>query len=353
MILQIMQIGIIGLPNVGKSTLFQILTKKQVAISNYPFCTIDPNVGVVKVPDSRLKKIAKLVPGIRVLPAQVEFSDIAGLVRNAHKGEGLGNQFLARIREVDAIIHVVRGFSDPNIQNTEKNINPERDIKIINSELALADLAAVQKRIEKTRRAGEDKEKIKELEFLKKLEKYLKKRDLIKDKKFNKEEERIIHSLSLLTSKPTIQLLNCDENRRPEENPKIDLALPLRLELEISELPAKEQKEYRDELNLKETGINKLIRSSFKILDLITFYTIKGTKQLRAWPVPSGILAPKAAGRVHTDFEQGFIKAEVANWQELIVAGSWVKAHDLGLIKTKGKDYIVRDGDVIEFKFKT
>lgn len=349
-----MQIGIIGLPNVGKSTLFRTLTKKQVEISNYPFCTIDPNVGVVAVPDQRLFKIAKLLPQAQVLPAHIEFVDIAGLVRNAHQGEGLGNQFLAQIREVNALVHVVRGFLDPNIQNTEKGINPKRDIEIINHEILMADLETVRKRLEKTNplaRSG-DKSQIQELELLTKLEHALLQGKLVKDLRLSAQGQKILDDLFLLTQKPTIYLLNTDE-KQPLERPKyIDLALPLRLELEIAELPTREQAVYCQELGLAQEGINALITEGFQILKLITFYTFKGGKQLRAWPISQGISAPQAAGIIHSDFEAGFIKAEVINWRKLLKAGSWQTARERGWLKTKGKNYVVQDGDIAEFKFK-
>jgi len=357
-----LSVGIVGLPNVGKSTLFKALTKKQVNIANYPFCTVDPNIGVVKVPDERLEKLAKISNSARIVPTIIEFVDIAGLVRGANKGEGLGNQFLAKIREVDAIVQVVRVFEDKEILHVDKNVDPKRDIETINLELIMKDLETIEKRIDKVRREAKtgEKEKIKELEILEKIKNYLEKSKLLNQFDFNEFENKIIKEMGLLTAKPMLIAFNNKiENRKKDEElleflKSLGLNLgfvqiDMKLEADLGELNEEDKKSYRKELGIKEDGIDNLIKSSYKLLNLITFLTT-GPDETRAWTVKENTKAPQAASVIHTDFEKNFIKAEVINWQKLLEAGSWTKAAEKGWLRIEGKDYIVQDGDVIEFK---
>ena len=357
-----LSVGIVGLPNVGKSTLFKALTKKQVNIANYPFCTVDPNIGVVKVPDERLEKLAKMSNSAKIVPTIIEFVDIAGLVRGANKGEGLGNQFLAKIREVDAIVQVVRVFEDKEILHVDKNVDPKRDIETINLELIMKDLETIEKRIDKVRREAKtgEKEKIKELEILEKIKNYLEKSKLLNQFDFNEFENKIIKEMGLLTAKPMLIAFNNKiENRKKDEElleflKSLGLNLgfvqiDMKLEADLGELNEEDKKSYRKELGIKEDGIDNLIKSSYKLLNLITFLTT-GPDETRAWTVKENTKAPQAASVIHTDFEKNFIKAEVINWQKLLEAGSWTKAAEKGWLRIEGKDYIVQDGDVIEFK---
>jgi len=343
-------VGIIGLPNVGKSTLFKALTQQEVDISNYPFCTINPNVGIVKVPDERLQKIAEIIKPPKITPTIIEFADIAGLVKGAHKGEGLGNQFLAHIREVNAILHIIRGFTDKNIKHVEDSINPNRDIEIVNTELIMKDLETIDKHIEKVRKeAKSDKKSIQELQTLEKIDKELNRGILVFNINLSKQEKETIEHLNLLTTKPVIHLLNIREDTDYLDILKIlpDNTLPidLKIEMEYSELSSEELKE----LNLK-SRLDVLIKTCYKILNLITFYTIKGGEEVRAWTVKEDAKAPEAGGIVHTDFKEKFIKAEVINYLNLLENGSWVNARSKGQIRIEGKEYIVKDGDIIEFK---
>jgi len=357
-----LSVGIVGLPNVGKSTLFKALTKKQVNIANYPFCTVDPNVGVVKVPDERLKKLAAMSHSAKIAPTIIEFVDIAGLVKGANKGEGLGNQFLAKIREVDAIAQVVRVFEDKEILHIDKNIDPKRDIEIINLELIMKDLEALVKRIEKV--AGEaksgNKEKRKEFEVLEKIKTHLDNGKLLNQINFDEYETKTIRGLGLLTAKPMLFVFNDKiENKKSAKDlgeilKRLNLNIPfvqidMKLEADLGELGDEEKKNYKNDLNIAEDGVDDLIRSSYRLLNLITFLTT-GADETRAWTVKERTKAPQAAGVIHTDFEKGFIKAEVINWQKLLEAGSWAKAAEKGQLRAEGKDYIVKDGDVIEFK---
>lgn len=344
-------VGIIGLPNVGKSTLFKTLTQQEVDISNYPFCTIDPNVGVVKVPDERLDKIAEIVKPQKTTPTIIEFVDIAGLVKGAHKGAGLGNQFLAHIREADAVVHIVRSFEAKDIKHIEDTLNIERDIDIVNAELMMKDLETLEKhleKIEKDIKAG-DKNTIKELEVLKKIKQSLSEGKMISQLNLSEKEQILIKHLNFLTAKPMIYLINSkgtdDELQAIKALPNNTIPLDLKLELECTELSAEEL----NELKLK-PRIDVLIKTCYKILDLITFYTIKGGEEARAWTAKRGTLAPQAGGIVHTDFEKKFIRAEVINYNELMETASWAEAKKKGLIRTEGKNYLVKDGDIIEFK---
>ena len=348
-----LSIGIVGLPNVGKSTLFNILTKKGVEAANYPFCTIDPNVGVVKVPDLRLDKLAEVSKPLKTIYTTIEFVDIAGLVAGASKGEGLGNKFLAHIRECDAICEVIRDFKDSNIIHVANKIDPVSDRDTINLELILADLATIEKRLDKTRRDSKsgDKDLIWQAGVLDRIYKQLEKEGPVRELELSDEENIFVKTLNLLTIKPIIYLLNIDENHcdevvaRPgEELIKINV----RLESEIASLPESEQAEYIKELGLTQSGLDKLIQSSYRILGLETFFTT-GADESRAWTIKKGTSAPQAAGVIHTDFIKGFVRAEVINWKKFIEAGSDAKAKELGLIRTEGKDYIVKDGDVCNF----
>ncbi|HEB01414.1 MAG TPA: redox-regulated ATPase YchF [Candidatus Portnoybacteria bacterium] len=340
-------IGIVGLPNVGKSTLFKALTKKQVDISNYPFCTVDPNVGVVKVPDQRLNQIAKVIKPEKVIPTTIEFVDIAGLVKNAHKGEGLGNQFLSHIREVDAIIQVVRIFEDESVSHLTGSIDSKRDIEIVNLELALKDLETIEKRMSKVLKEdkGGDKEATEKLEILKKLKNVLEKGRLARESNLTPEEKEKISDQQLLTLKPTVYLFNGSLEAREKDLPS-SLILNFKLEADLAELSPKEIKE----LELPSPKLDQLIKTCYHLLSLITFYTIVGGKETRAWTIKRETKVSQAAGVVHSDFEKRFIRAEVIDWQELVEAGSWAKAKEKGLIRTEGKEYPVKDGEVIEFK---
>lgn len=337
-------VGIIGLPNVGKSTLFKALTQQEVDISNYPFCTIDPNVGIVQVPDERLERIAEIIKPEKTTPTIIEFVDIAGLVKGAHKGEGLGNQFLAHIREVDAVVHVIRSFEAKDIKHIEETLDIQRDIEIVNTELIMKDLETLEKHLEKAKKEGN-----KEVEILEKIKKSLNEEKTISQIDLSENEKETIKHLNFLTIKPVIYLINSrgtdNELEALKSLPENTIPLDLKLELETTELSPEELKE----LKLK-SRMDILIKTCYKILDLITFYTIKGKEETRAWTIKQGINAPKAGGVVHTDFEEKFIRAEVINYKDLIETESWNKAQTKGLIKTEGKNYVVKDGDIIEFK---
>jgi len=345
-----LQIGIIGLPNVGKSTLFNALTKQKVLAENYPFATIDPNVGVVPVPDERLQKIADVEKSEKIIPTTVEFVDIAGLVKDAHKGEGLGNKFLSHIREVDAIAEVVRFFEDDNVHHVDGSVNGERDIDTIKTELIFADLETVQKRLKKLEsdtKSG-DKIAIKKFELAKKVENGLSEGKRVIDLQFTEEEQASARDFQLLTAKPFLYIANVSNDSFPQEGEII--SIDAKLESELAELGDEEKAEYFAELGIKESGLNRLIKAAYKTLNLITFLTA-GPKESRAWTVIRGATAPNAAGQIHTDFERGFIKADVIRWEKLVEAGSWAKARDKGQVRTEGKEYVVQDGDVMLFKF--
>ena len=350
-----LSIGIVGLPNVGKSTLFNLLTKKGVEAANYPFCTIDPNVGVVKVPDGRLDKLAAISQPEKVIPTSIEFVDIAGLVAGAHKGEGLGNKFLAHIRECHAICEVIRDFKDKNIIHVNGQIDPAGDRETINMELIFADLATIEKRLDKTRREAKsgNKELAKQLIWLERIYQHLSDGQAVRSLEFEEEELIFVKTLNLLTIKPILYLLNIDENYQESDGLKTEpgailIKINVRLEEEIMKLPEDEQPEYIKELGLKESGLDKLIRSAYSLLELDTFFTT-GTDETRAWTIHRGAKAPQAAGEIHTDFIKGFIRAEVINWQEFVGCGGEAKARELGKIRTEGKDYVVKDGDVCNF----
>lgn len=363
-----MKLGIVGLPNVGKSTLFNSLTKAGAESANYPFCTIDPNIGIVPVPDRRLNLLADLYQSAKVTPAAIEFVDIAGLVRGASKGEGLGNQFLANIREVDAIVHVVRCFEDSNVIHVDGSVNPIRDIETINLELIFSDLEVLERRIAKTGKGANcNKELAKELESLKRLKAHLEEGKPAKTLEPADDDEALLYaSLNMLTGKSVIYAANVDEDSLADDgasNPYVqkvrDLAteeksqvfvICAQIEQEIAELDEEEKQMFLEELGLTESGLEKLIAASYDILGLISYLTA-GPTETRAWTITKGTKAPQAAGKIHSDFERGFIRAEVVNYQDLLDCQSYTTAKEKGLVRLEGKDYVVKDGDVVLFRF--
>ena len=363
-----MKLGIVGLPNVGKSTLFNSLTKAGAESANYPFCTIDPNVGVVPVPDERLDVLTKMHESKKTVPAVIEFVDIAGLVKGASKGEGLGNQFLSNIREVDAIVHVVRCFEDTNIVHVDGSIDPLRDIETINLELIFSDVEILDRRIAKTARgANNDKKLAKEVEMMKRLKDFLEEGHLAKNfELLDEEEEEWFKEYNLLTAKPVIFAANVSEDDLADDGASNEGVQAVReyakeedcevfvvcaeIEEEISQLDDDEKKMFLDDLGLEESGLEKLIKASYHLLGLISYLTA-GEPEVRAWTIKRGTKAPQAAGKIHTDFERGFIRAEVVSYDDLIACGSHTAAKEKGLIRLEGKDYVVQDGDIMLFRF--
>ena len=364
-----MKLGIVGLPNVGKSTLFNSLTKAGAESANYPFCTIDPNVGVVAVPDARLKLLGDLYHSKKVTPAVIEFVDIAGLVKGASKGEGLGNQFLANIREVDAIVHVVRCFEDTNVVHVDGSVDPVRDIETINLELIFSDIEILDRRIAKTAKGARmDKTLAKELALLEKIKAHLEEGNLAKTFELgeDEDEQKWFKEYNLLTAKPVIYAANVSEDdladdgasnayvQKVREHAKEEacevFVICAQIEQEIAELDDEEKAMFLEDLGLKESGLEKLIAASYKLLGLISYLT-SGEDETRAWTITKGTKAPQAAGKIHTDFERGFIRAEVVSYDHLIECGSMTAAKEKGLVRLEGKDYVVQDGDIILFRF--
>ena len=346
-----LSLAIVGLPNVGKSSLFNLLTKTKAEDSNYPFCTIDPNVGIVEVPDRRLEALTEVSKSKKTIATAIEFVDIAGLVKGAHKGEGLGNQFLANIRECDAICEVIRDFQDENIIHVAGKVNPQEDKETINLELIFADLNSVTKRMNKAQKetkAG-DKEKITFYQLLEKLKKNLEDGVAIRDIELNEKEKEMTRQLNLLTIKPILYIVNTDNPEKYLSNEEENvLAINVKIEQEIVDLPPQEQEEFLKELNMGSSGLDKLIKSSYTLLNLETFLTT-GPEETRAWTIKKGASAPEAASAIHTDFQKNFIRVEIINWKTLVDVGSEKIAKEKGLIRTEGKDYIIKDGDVCHF----
>lgn len=361
-----MKLGVVGLPNVGKSTLFNAITKAGAMSANYPFCTIEPNVGVVAVPDERLDMLEKFYNSKKKVPASIEFVDIAGLVKGASLGEGLGNKFLSHIREVDAIVHCVRCFDDPNVIHVEGRVNPQSDIEIINLELILSDIESVDKRIEKVGKSVKagDKDAVAELNVLNIIKDTLAQNLPARLAKLNEEQQKIAKGFFLLTTKPVIYSANVGEDdlAQPDndyvkqvkeiakqENAEV-ITICAKIEEELSALPQEDKDEMLKELGIEQSGLDQLIKACYRLLNLMSFLTA-GEDEVRAWTIEIGTKAPQAAGKIHTDFEKGFIKAEVVNYQDLLELGGFSQAKEKGKVRLEGKDYVVQDGDVMLFKF--
>jgi len=362
-----MKLGIVGLPNVGKSTLFNAITKAGAESANYPFCTIEPNVGVVAVPDERLDRLSDMYHPQKYTPAIVEFVDIAGLVKGASRGEGLGNKFLSHIREVDSIVQVVRCFDDANVVHVDGSVDPVRDIEVINLELIFADMETVEKRITKCEKMlkTNDKHVAVQLAVFKKIKETLEKGKPVRSIEFTEEDQEVANEACFLTAKPMLYVANMAEEDVAQEETNVYvkkvrefastegaevIAIAAKIEEEISELDGEEKKMFLEDLGIKESGLDKLIRASYALLGLISYLTA-GEPEVRAWTIPKGMVASKAAGKIHTDFEKGFIRAEIVAFNDLMACGSMTAAKEKGLVRSEGRDYVMKDGDICLFRF--